>query len=72
MNNISDLPSRRTGSPKNVRLGRRLGGTVIGILRMKGPSMKTNIRKISVMLTVLLKYQSEAYIYFQECIYKVK
>ena len=38
-----------TESPKNMRLRRRLGDILI---IMKGPSIKTNIRKINVMLTV--------------------
>ena len=41
------------GVPKNIRLGRRLRGILTVILiRMKGPSIITNMRKISVMLTV--------------------
>ena len=40
------------GVPENMRLGRRLGGLLIDILiRMKGPSIQTNMRKICVILT---------------------
>ena len=57
------------GVPKKLRLGRRIGGLVTDILeRMDGPSIKANMRKISVMLI-------EFYwglIYLQLCIYEVK
>ena len=40
---------------------------------MKGPSIKTNTRKVIVMFTVFLsKYLSKALVYLQECKHKVK
>ena len=50
-----------TGSPKNMRLGRRANDIIDILIRMKSLSIKTNMRKIRVKFTVFLfKYLSEA------------
>ena len=42
------------------------------LIRMKGPSIKTNIRKISAMLMFVIQIFKRGLVYLQERIYQVK